>query len=77
MGSCEASVGLLETEYIVVALAVFLEELDLLADVLKAGENLDVLKAVVLSNCLSHVGCYDCCYECRVSRHCACSLALS
>ena len=77
VGSCQASVRLLETEYIVVALAVLLEELDLLADVLKACENLDVLKAIVLSNSLSHVGCNDCCNERRVSGHCACSLTLS
>ena len=67
VGTCQAAVALFQAKYVVVA-AGLLEELDLLANELEAGQYLDQLYAVSLRNRFGHVGGNDGSYQCADSR---------
>ena len=68
VGTCQTAVALFQTKYIVVA-AGLLEELDLFANELEAGQYLDQLYAVSLRNRLGHVGGNDSGYQCWILGH--------
>ncbi len=54
MRAGKATVGLLETEYIIIGV-VELKMMNLLADVLEAGECLHIMKAVLFRHCLCEI----------------------
>ena len=68
VGTCQAAVALFQAKYVVVA-AGLLEELDLLANELEAGQYLDQLYAVSLRNRFGHVGGNDGSYQCGILGH--------
>ena len=68
MGTCEASVAFLETEYIVVC-TFFDKPLDLLADIFKSCKDFNFFYVICLADNVSHVGGNDCLDKRGVLRH--------
>ena len=68
VGTCQTAVALFQAKYVVVA-AGLLEELDLLANELEAGQYFDQLYAVGLRNRLGHVSGNDGGYQSGILGH--------